>query len=418
MSVDKMVPEIRFKGFSRDWDKNKLLNYSSKIGDGLHGTPTYTENTGVYFINGNNLVSGHIAITNDTKQVSRGEQSKTDVSLDLNTILLSINGTIGNLAWYEGQDVMLGKSVAFITLENCDNTYMYSYLQTERVKNYFSNSLTGSTIKNLGLKAIRESIILIPDERAEQTAIGNTFQKLDNLIKQHQQKHDKLSNIKKAMLEKMFPKQGKTIPEIRFKGFSGEWEEIKFSEIFNEKDGIRRGPFGGSIKKEMFVSKSDYVVYEQRNAIYDRYDTRYNISKEKYQELINFSLASGDFIMSGAGTIGRVSRVPDDVKRGVFNQAIIRMKINDERVDSEFFLQWIRSEKMQERLTESNPASAMVNLVPMSELKAWDVVVPKKDEQIVIGSYFQKLDELINQHQQQITKLNNIKQACLSKMFV
>ena len=168
----------------------------------------------------------------------------------------------------------------------------------------------------------------------------------------------------------------------------------------------------------MFVSKSDYVVYEQRNAIYDRYDTRYNISKEKYQELINFSLSSGDFIMSGAGTIGKVSRVPDDVKQGVFNQAIIRMKINDERVDSEFFLQWIRSGKMQEKLTESNPASAMVNLVPMSELKAWDVVIPSKGEQTAIGHYFQKLDNLINRHQQQIIKLNNIKQACLKKMFV
>ena len=209
----------------------------------------------------------------------------------------------------------------------------------------------------------------------------------------------------------------KHVPEIRFEGFSGEWEKIKFSEIFNEKDGIRRGPFGGSIKKEMFVAKSDYVVYEQRNAIYDRYDTRYNISKEKYQELINFSLASGDFIMSGAGTIGRVSRVPDDVKQGVFNQAIIRMKINDERVDSEFFLQWIRSEKMQERLTESNPASAMVNLVPMSELKAWSVEVPNKDEQIAIGNTFQKLDALISQHHQKHNKLSSIKKAMLEKMF-
>jgi type I restriction enzyme S subunit len=301
--------------------------------------------------------------------------------------------------------------------EEISSHFLNFQFQTDKVKAKLSEITTGNTIKHILSSEMKEFEIFFSDYE-EQTQIGNYFQKLDSLINQHQQKHDKLSSIKKAMLEKMFPKQGETIPEIRFKGFSGEWAEIKFSEIFNEKDGIRRGPFGGSIKKETFVAKSDYVVYEQRNAIYDRYDTRYNISREKYQELINFSLASGDFIMSGAGTIGRVSRVPDGVKIGVFNQAIIRMKINDERIDSEFFLQWIRSEKMQERLTESNPASAMVNLVPINELKAWDVVVPNKKEQFTIGNYFQKLDALINQHQQQITKLSNIKQACLSKMFV
>jgi type I restriction enzyme S subunit len=298
-----------------------------------------------------------------------------------------------------------------------DGYFLYTFFFSAPFKKHIKSISHIGTIAHYTIEQAKATPIYTCDDE-EQTQIGNTFQKLDSLINQHQQKHGKLISIKKAMLERMFPKQGKTIPEIRFKGFSEEWEEKQFSNVFEKRGGIRRGPFGGSIKKEMFVPVSDYVVYEQRNAIYDRYDTRYNISKEKYLELSNFKLTAGDFIMSGAGTIGRVSRVPNGINEGVFNQAIIRMKIDEENIDSEFFLQWIRSEKMQERLTESNPASAMVNLVPMSELRGWDVLIPKKHEQIAIGNYFQKLDTLINQHQQQITKLNNIKQACLNKMFV
>jgi type I restriction enzyme S subunit len=406
-----IVPEIRFKGFSGEWDKLTLGELGSvAMNKRIFKNQTATTGDVPFFKIG---TFGNKPDAFISKALFEEYKAKYPYPV-AGDLLLSASGSIGRVVEYKGEEQYFQDSnIVWLKHDGkIDNLFLKVFYSIVKW-----SGLEGSTIKRLYNKNILDTEIGVP-ERQEQTQIGNYFQKLDSLINQHQKKHDKLSNIKKAMLELMFPKKGENIPEIRFKEFSGGWEEIKFSEIFNEKYGIRRGPFGGSIKKEMFVSKSDYVVYEQRNAIYDRYDTRYNISKEKYQELINFSLTSGDFIMSGAGTIGRVSRVPDGVKHGVFNQAIIRMKINDERVDSEFFLQWIRSKKMQERLTESNPASAMVNLVPMSELKAWDVVVPNKDEQTAIGNYFQKLDALINQHQQQITKLNNIKQACLSKMFV
>jgi type I restriction enzyme S subunit len=181
-----------------------MLDCSSKIGDGLHGTPKYVDDSGIYFINGNNLISGSIYITNETKQVDEKDQSKDDNVLSFSTILMSINGTIGNLAWYRGERVMLGKSVAYIILENCDNSYMYIYLQTTRISNYFFNNLTGSTIKNLGLKTIRETKILIPENKNEQKRIGFYFQQLDNLITLQKSQLKKLKNIKKACLEKMF----------------------------------------------------------------------------------------------------------------------------------------------------------------------------------------------------------------------
>ncbi|HGM5418209.1 TPA: restriction endonuclease subunit S [Serratia liquefaciens] len=407
MSVDSKMPEIRFEGFGGDWEEKEFLDIATRVS-------THHQSTYLPCVEYEDIVAGKGRLNKDIYQK---KTFKTGLRFEADDVLFGkLRPYLKNwfLADFEGLAV---GDFWVLRANNVASTFLFSLIQTNEFE-LIANLSAGSKMPRSDWGLVSSSCFFVPKNISESNEIGNYFQKLDALINQHQQKHDKLNSIKKAMLEKMFPKQGETIPEIRFKGFSGEWAEIKFSEMFNEKDGIRRGPFGGSIKKEMFVAKSDYVVYEQRNAIYDRYDTRYNISREKYQELINFSLASGDFIMSGAGTIGRVSRVPDGVKLGVFNQAIIRMKINDERINSEFFLQWIRSEKMQERLTESNPASAMVNLVPMNELKAWDVVVPNKKEQSTIGNYFQKLDALINQHQQQITKLNNIKQACLSKMFV
>lgn len=198
------VPEIRFYGFTDDWEQRKFSEGVSEIGDGLHGTPIYCEDGNVYFINGNNLVDGKIVISAETKKVNECQQSTADKSLDDTTILMSINGTIGNLAYYSGERLMLGKSAAYIKVSEFDKRFVYAYLQAPSVQGYFMDSLTGTTIKNLGLKAIREMIMFIPQDVDEQKRIGKFFDYLDHLITLHQRKLEKLKNLKKACLKKMF----------------------------------------------------------------------------------------------------------------------------------------------------------------------------------------------------------------------
>ncbi|MGC3223899.1 restriction endonuclease subunit S [Enterococcus faecalis] len=210
----------------------------------------------------------------------------------------------------------------------------------------------------------------------------------------------------------------KKVPRLRFRGFSEEWEQCKFKGLLDEQDGIRRGPFGSALKKAFFVENSEYVVYEQQNAIYDTYETRYKISKEKFKELEKFSISEGDFIMSGAGTIGRISRVPKGVAKGVFNQALIRFRTNTEVTDSEYFIQFVRADKMQKKLTGANPGSAITNLVPMSEIKKWDILIPSKKEQILVGLFLKKLDNTITLHQRKLEQLKELKKAYLQAMFV
>ncbi|EHL2479996.1 MULTISPECIES: restriction endonuclease subunit S [Enterococcus] len=197
----------------------------------------------------------------------------------------------------------------------------------------------------------------------------------------------------------------------------GVWELCKFKGLLDEQDGIRRGPFGSALKKAFFVENSEYVVYEQQNAIYDTYETRYKISKEKFKELEKFSISEGDFIMSGAGTIGRISRVPKGVAKGVFNQALIRFRTNTEVTDSEYFIQFVRADKMQKKLTGANPGSAITNLVPMSEIKKWDILIPSKKEQILVGLFLKKLDNTITLHQRKLEQLKELKKAYLQLMF-
>lgn len=206
------------------------------------------------------------------------------------------------------------------------------------------------------------------------------------------------------------------IPKIRFNNSKIDWQQAKFKNLLNSEEGIRRGPFGSALKKELFVQNSEYVVYEQQNAIYDHFNTRYRISEEKYHELKKFILLSGDFIMSGAGTIGKISLVPEGIENGVFNQALIRLRVN-KNTDKEFFLQWMRSSKMQNKLTKANPASAMVNLVPMSEVKEWDVIVPSPEEQSAIGYLFRTLDDLLASYKDNLVNYQSLKATMLSKMF-
>ncbi|MCZ3744338.1 restriction endonuclease subunit S [Lactobacillus mulieris] len=185
----------------------------------------------------------------------------------------------------------------------------------------------------------------------------------------------------------------------------------------NSKDGIKRGPFGSSLKKSFFVKKSDYVVYEQQNAIYDQFSTRYFINEVKYNELEAFSLKPNDFILSGSGTIGCISLVPDNIKKGVINQALIRIRINQNITNKFFFLQWMRSSYMQRRLTQANPGSAITNLVPISEIKNWKVTVPNNKIQKHIGKILTQLDTLLSLQQRKLELENELNRFYIGKIF-
>ena len=318
----------------------------------------------------------------------------------------------------KNQGIIIGGDLNVIKVNHLlDPTFLALTISNGGQQKELSKRAQGKSVVHLHNSDLQEVNLTFPLLN-EQKEISTLFEKMDNIITLHQRKLEHLNLKKKALLQKLFPKNGERYPELRFPGFTDAWEQRKFLDLLDAQNGIRRGPFGSSLKKDSFVKKSDYVVYEQQNAIYDNYETRYFISKEKYNELIRFNIQPGDFIMSGAGTIGRISMVPDGIKKGVFNQALIRFKVNKDSINPLYFLKFMQSDMMQKLLTQANPGSAMTNLVPMDELKKWDVTIPSLEEQNRISTFINQIDELITLHQRKLEHLQLQKKALLQQMFV
>ncbi|MDK9847749.1 restriction endonuclease subunit S [Staphylococcus equorum] len=211
-------------------------------------------------------------------------------------------------------------------------------------------------------------------------------------------------------------KEVKNVPDLRFPGFENTWEKKKFFDILKSKgEGIKRGPFGGALKKEIFKN-SGFAIYEQKNAIYDNQHFRYFIDEEKYNEMIGFAVKQGDIIMSCSGTIGKLSLIPENAKIGIINQALIRFRTNNTILNT-YFLIYMRSQYMQKKILESNPGSAITNLIPVKELKLLNFPLPNINEQKKLGSFFCKLDRQIELEEQKLAKLEEQKKGYMQKLF-
>ncbi|WP_436893371.1 restriction endonuclease subunit S [Siccibacter turicensis] len=375
MSVDNKVPEIRIKNFSGNWYELALSNVID-VRSGKDYKHLGKGNIPVYGTGGY-MLSVDSALSNDEDAIGIGRKG----TIDKPCILRAPFWTVDTLFY----------AVPFPGF-NLD--FLFCLFQKIEWKKHDEStgvpSLSKIAINNVPIYATNE---------LEQIAIGNYFQKLDHLINQHQQKHDKLNNIKKSMLEKMFPKQGETTPEVRFKGFSGEWDEIELGE---EVTFIN----GRAYSQEELQNKGKYKVLRVGNF--------YTNSSWYYSDMElgdKYYADYGDLLYTWSASFGPHIWNGDKV---IYHYHIWKLELS-ESIEKLFLLYLLDYDRA--KILSGSNGSTMIHITK-SAMEAKKVFIPKKGEQIIIGNYFQKLDALINQHQQQITKLNNIKQACLSKMFV
>jgi type I restriction enzyme S subunit len=186
-----------------NWNYEKLSKLCFRIGDGLHGTPSYVEDSGIYFINGNNLKNGWIEITNNTKCVSQEELKNNYIELNENSLLLSINGTLGSMAFYRNEKVMLGKSSAYLNFKSPINKFYYYYFQLPFVQEYFFNVATGSTIKNLSLKSIQDFEVPVPEFNVW-NSIASVLSALDSKIELNNRINAELEAMAKTLYDYWF----------------------------------------------------------------------------------------------------------------------------------------------------------------------------------------------------------------------
>lgn len=190
------------------WEEKTLGDLSDKIGDGLHGTPKYTNDGEYFFVNGNNLENGSIEIKENTKRVNHDEYEKYKLDLNSSTVLLSINGTIGKTAFYNGEPIILGKSACYINvLPKLLKEYLRYYLVSDGFFNYVKSNSRQATITNLGLKEIRRMPIPTPslDEQYKiVTTLDSLKSKVDRLQKNYNKIFQESDALKQALLRQVF----------------------------------------------------------------------------------------------------------------------------------------------------------------------------------------------------------------------
>lgn len=250
------------------WNWARLSNITSILGDGIHGTPEYDATGTVYFINGNNLSNGSIEIKADTKKVSEQEAEKHKRLLNSTTVLVSINGTLGNVAFYNGENVILGKSACYFNLMgNIDKQYIKHILETEYFTEYAKNVATGSTIKNVPLAGMRNFLIPVPPI-TEQHRIILGMVRLAHSIDRYndaQTKLDLLNNVlneklKKSVLQEAI--QGKLVPQLAEDGTAQELLE----QIKAEKQKlVKEGKLKKSAHNDSVIFRGDDNTYWEKS---------------------------------------------------------------------------------------------------------------------------------------------------------
>ena len=392
MRVEKNVPEIRFEGFSGEWKISQLSELA--LFNPKEELPMTFKYVDLESVKGTSLLGYREELKESAPSRAQRLAKKGDVFFQ------TVRPYQKNNYLFNMEEIDFVFSTGYAQLRPYyDGNFLLNLIQRDSFVKDVLDNCTGTSYPAINASILASLEVISPEGKEEQTAIGNTFQKLDNLINQHQQKHDKLSNIKKAMLEKMFPKQGETMPEIRFKGFSGEWEEIELSD---EVTFIN----GRAYSQEELLDKGRYTVLRVGNF--------YTNSSWYYSDLElgdKYYADNGDLLYTWSASFGPHIWNGNKV---IYHYHIWKLELS-ENIDKLFLLHLLDYDRA--KILSGSNGSTMIHITK-SAMEAKKVFIPKKDEQIVIGNYFQKLDALINQHQQQITKLTNIKQACLSKMFV
>lgn len=231
-----------------EWKEVTLGEISSKIGDGLHGTPKYDDEGPYYFINGNNLNCGKIIIKDDTKRVGKDEFVKNQKELNEQTILVSINGTIGNVAKYNNELCILGKSACYINvIKEVDKEFIYYVLTSANFKRNITNEATGTTIKNVSLKQMREYKFNIPCNISDQRRIASILSSLDRKIELNNKINADLEEMAQAIFKNWFVdfepfKDGKFV-DSELGMIPEGWKVGRLTEIASYMNGLAMQKF-------------------------------------------------------------------------------------------------------------------------------------------------------------------------------
>ena len=417
------IPAIRFKGFSDTWEQRKLSEIATmhaRIGWQNLRTSEFLDNGDYMLITGTDFMDG--AVNFDTCHYVERERYEQDKHIQIRngSILITKDGTLGKVAYIQGLTMPATLNAGVFNVEirdekEVDNRYLFQYLKAPFLMDYVDKKATGGTIKHLNQNILVDFPVVLP-QKDEQAKIGEYFLGIDNLITLHQRKYDKLTNVKKSMLGKMFPQNGSNVPEIRFKGFTEAWEQRKLSEIATMHARIG----WQNLRTSEFLDNGDYMLITGTDFMDGavNFDTCHYVERERYEQDKHIQIRNGSILITKDGTLGKVAYIQGLTMPATLNAGVFNVEIRDEKeVDNRYLFQYLKAPFLMDYVDKKATGGTIKHL-NQNILVDFPVVLPQKDEQAKIGEYFLGIDNLITLHQRELEKLKNLKKACLEKMFV
>ena len=394
----------------KGWEIKHLSELASKISDGIHKTPLYADTSEIYFINGNNLKSGSIVIQDSTKCVDENDAINHRKDLGVRTLLMSINGTIGNLAYYRGENVVLGKSASYINIKDSVNLdFIYYVLSSSKTQAFYESELTGTTIRNLSIKSIKSTEILTPP-LPEQKKIAQILLTWDNAISVTEKLLTNSQQQKKALMQQLLTGKKRLLDENGTR-FSETWKLYALSELFQRVTTKNNGKSNnvvtisgqhGLIKQEDFFKKT---------VASDTLDGYFLLKKGQFA--YNKSYSNG----YPMGAIKRLNRYPE----GVVTTLYICFELTTPKKScGDYWEHYFESGLLNNSLSqidhEGGRAHGLLNVKP-SDFFSLKVAVPGFEEQQKIASVLSAADTEISTLEKKLACLKDEKKALMQQLL-
>ena len=411
---EKKVPEIRFKGFTDDWEQRKSGDIAPLRGGFAFKSNEYCSE-GVPIVRISNILADG-SVGADFAYYDEQENDEAYTLYDGAALLAMSGATTGKVSVLHaenGQKYYQNQRVGyFMPTDNCDYSFIRTIMKSQLFADQLSAVLVAGAQPNVSSKEIDGFEFMIPQSKEEQHKIGEYFKRLDNLITLHQRKHKKLLSVKKSMLEKMFPQNGAKVPEIRFEGFTDDWEQRKLGELGKARSGIGfpEAEQGGKEGVPFYkVSDMNNVGNEYEMVAANNHVTREQIARKGWKPIDEVPAIF--FAKVGAAVLlnrKRLCRFPF-----LLDNNTMAYSIDESALDADFAI----------TLFDTIDLTSLVQVGALpsynsGDVENIDVVIPKMSEQRKIGAYFKRIDNLITLHQRELDKLVNIKKSMLKKMFV
>ena len=413
MTKEKVIPQIRFSGFTDTWEQRKLGEISESFEYGLNAAATEYDGKHKYIRITDIDDSTHLFLQDDLTSPDIDFSTADDYLLQEGDVLFARTGaSVGKTYIYRRSDGDLyfaGFLIRAKIKSDYDADFVFQNTLTDSYDSYIRITSQRSGQPGVNAQEYANFALSVPS-LAEQKKIGAYFSHLDSLITLHQRKYDKLTKVKKAMLEKMFPENGSPYPEIRFKGFTDAWEQRKLSAI---ADKVTEKNVGLQYI-ETFTNSAEFGIISQRD-FFD-HDIAKMSSLGGY-----YIVRSEDFVynprISTSAPVGPINR--NKLGRiGVMSPLYTVFRPHD--IDTTYLEYFFKSKYWHSFMNFNGDSGARSDRFSIKDSVFFEmpIPIPHIDEQKKIGAFLDKLDSLITLHQRKLEKLKNIKKACLEKMFV